>query len=663
MNAFNSTTVFQAGALRFWIHPDRGAAYEIDLSEFAFGGRRDHVDPRARDKWSGDYQGRRPFAYEFAEHFQLSRPPEGDKRQILSFLRTLFRFLDEIDPGRHVSGCSQLEDGHGALLQRWAEARGLGGQVYKGIKGIVDAMRAARDEDPLFWPARHRDVLGYREDIDEKGVQRLFNAFKKEAMSIKSMFREGEVLAARGSDPRGEARLPSSADWEARENHAWLVHELTRERLLYKEEVYANQGQGLNKANDRTLKHDGPEYLAPGMGVRGREGIVGKLRWFHPSYHDTAVFLWLFLLGTGWNLATALALDVTADNEWCQDHPQKPEFKIVHSYKERADRHVFALSLAKPEWHPYRIVRFMIERTAPMRRTVEHRLGEARERHDADPTPARARDVARLEAVARSPWLYHVVNKVGEVSCFEGQDCARLNEIARVVAKGHGLAEEHPSLLKMATGDSRDAWIGHAYAASGYDILIAKLGAQHADTRVLRHYLRQRRYRAHSEAAVRRVQDAAFAEIATGRKLDPTRLRILVEKGEITAEQERRLLDKRQRTRLGMGCLDPRNPPREVAPTHVEGSLCRVQRCTGCVHGLVFEDSLEPLARARAELIFIKRTFPLTAWAGSSWEDEERSLDATLAEFGADRVEPLIDHFLGKLTTGEIQPHDTYSSY
>lgn len=399
------------------------------------------------------------------------------------------------------------------------------------------------------------------------------------------------------------------------------------------------------------------------MTERGGQGTVGKLRWFHPSYHDTAIFLWLFLLGTGWNLSTALALDVSVKENWCEDHPQQPKFKVIHAYKNRADRHQFAFSLEKRQWHPYQIVEFMIERTAPLRRTVKHRLDEARAECGGIPTPVQRAKIERLEAMLCSPWLYHVVNKVGEVNRFEGQDSRHLNDLARGVVVAHKLDETHPSLLTMCTGEARDAWIGHAYFASGHNILIARLAAQHSDFRSLRYYLRRRRYRAEGEATVQRVQDAAFSEIKAGRKLDPTRLRILVTKGAITPEQEQRLLDMRQRTRIGMGCLDPRRPPPSVAPDHVEGTICRVQRCTGCVHGVVFEESLEFLARARAELIFLKRSMPLATWAGTSFQEEESSLDAILSEFDEAKVKAMIDDWLGKFIARKVVPHDSYPSY
>src|SRR6202011_710601 len=91
--------------------------------------------------------------------------------------------------------------------------------------------------------------------------------------------------------------------------------------------------------------------------------------------------------------------------------------------------------------------------------------------------------------------------------------------------------------------DARLAWIGHAYVHSGYHPLLTKLAGNHgslrtASPRPTRHYIRSMRYRAYSEDQISKLQDALFAEIGSGRVVDPTRLRLLVEKGRITPDQE-----------------------------------------------------------------------------------------------------------------------------
>ena len=653
--------------LIFEVVPDEGEPYTVDLTEFERGGRIDLLDARSRNVWAGDFEGRPLFARDIALYFKIQRPNKADERSVRSGFRTALRFLDHVDPLGAIDECSKIDDAHGPLMQDWVSGRGNGDNVYKYVKGLIYRVREYRGCHKLFWPAARRKEPATLEDIDETGVRRLYSALKKEAMSIKANFREGDSLAAQGRDPRGYQSVPDSARWDEKENHAWLIRHLTRDVLIDKAAFYAEGARGLNKANTATQKFDGPSYLVPGMSSRGREGIVGKLRWFHPSYHDTAVFLWLFMLGTGWNLETALNVDVFENEDgtinWYEDHPQKPEFKVIHAFKGRSDRHVFCLSMVKPEWHPFKILQYMIERTKPLRRTLEAELAIAVKQHARHPSTENKARIARLSKSVRSPWIYHVVNKVGSVGCLNGRDSGHLNDMVRNVIVANNLLEKHPSLSSMTTSDARDAWIGYAYVASGYNVLIARLAAQHKDNNSLKHYIRRRRYRLNSEKTARKLHSFVFSELESGHVLDATRLRVLMEKGHITPEQERRLADKRMRTRLGMGCLDAHNPPWEVAPDHKLGNLCRIQRCTGCIHGLIFEDSLPPLCRALAELFLLKGRMSLSAWKGSSFEDEEISIVNTLKAFDAQVVESEIDHWLSILKNDETYLHDTYPQY
>jgi hypothetical protein len=306
--------------LRFWVDPgDEMQPYEVDLTEFSEGGRLENIVPQARGFWAGDFQGRPEFAEQYAEMLFLQRPKEDSAAASRAAMRAFFRYLDAQDPECRIANVSHINDGHGVGFRNWLEDGNRSKSFYRIMKQIVDRIRELQSLRALIWPARKRDEPTEQEDIDQKGIRRFFHALKREARQIKAMFREGEEFAAVGEDPRG-ARPDQGfqpAAWHYRQNHAWLVRELTSDRLLNKREFYAEGAKGLHGANDvETQKFNGPEYLAPGMTQRGQEGFVGKLRWFHPSYHDTAIFLWLFLVGTGWNLATALSLDVSKDENW-----------------------------------------------------------------------------------------------------------------------------------------------------------------------------------------------------------------------------------------------------------------------------------------------------------------------------------------------------------
>jgi hypothetical protein len=112
-----------------------------------------------------------------------------------------------------------------------------------------------------------------------------------------------------------------------------------------------------------------------------------------------------------------------------------------------------------------------------------------------------------------------------------------------------------------------------------------------------------------------------------------------------------------------MGCLDPTAPPRQIDPDHRDGALCRVQRCTGCPHGIVFRESMPSLARRQAELKHLRRTMPMVAWEGSSLADESASVEQTLLHFDAGSVEAEVAAWMKKFDSGEAVVHGTYPSY
>lgn len=633
------------------VFPEGDVPDEVDLTEFFDGGTAARMPVGFRKGWAGDFTGRLGYAEDIRRWHIDTRPSEQKSIDRRAALRSLLRFLDRCDPEGYVQSVADLSDYHGFLLRR-DESR----ESYKKIRGLVSILRQSRRLSDLIWPAGKRGDIQQIDEVDRQAVSKVYCSLKKEAHTMLAMFKEGKELSSIGVDPRQLPLGQQHAAWRVRANQAHVIDRLSDQRLPHnKKEIIAAGCNSLYR-----FPIDGPKYLAPGM-RRGTAGVTGGLRWFHPSKQDTIIMLWLFLLGTGWNLSTALALDISEPQNWHSPHPHDPSVKVVHAFKNRADRYQFTLSAERPLFHPYQIITFMIERTAALRRTLEsERENLLQDLKSSDVVSQRR--LARIEAALLSPWLYFSVHGIGEVDVLDA-GMAQINAVLKDVAFAHGLEKKHPAVLEITTGDARDAWIGHAYVASDYHLLITRLAAQHSDYSSLRHYLKGRRYKAESEKKVRLVQDAVFDEISRGQVLDPTRIRLMVEHGGVSAEQASRLMDVRQRTRLGMGCLDPKNPPPHVAPEHIAGSLCRIQRCTGCSNGVVFAESLGPLARAYAELAQIKKTMPLVVWVGSSFEDEFTSLSETLKGFDPSAVDYNVGIWLARFQSGEAAIHDIYPTY
>jgi hypothetical protein len=561
-----------AGPLAFWVLPAGDKPYWIDLNPFAAGGTREDLPTPNRWQWTSDFSGRPIMAHELAEQIRERRPTKSAADGTVNAFRQFYRFLDTRpirDLVQCVEGVLDVHDAHGPIFLKWLDGDA---STYQRVKTMLDRMLFSAGARPLFWAKRPRNDLSVNEPVDTVGLRRLNHVLRHEARAIERMFDEGKRLADIGVDPRDP---PDRYDlWSSGANRAWLIRHLTVDNpidaaeLLRCREVSFRKWQWTVPEESWPDYELAPTYLLPGMSDHLRFSLGGALRWFHPSYSDTCVFFWLFLIGTGWNLSTALAMDVSDDESWFQPHPHSPGFSVIHAFKNRADRHQFTVSMMKPKWHPFRIVKFMIERTEALRATVRLRLRRAKENFKADRSPENQAIVHDLEAMVRSPWLFASSNTLGEISCLKSNDIARVNKLARELAERAGLFDEHPTLKQVTTSAARDAWIGHAYVRSGYHVLLTRLASQHASAQTLAYYLRSRRYREHSELQIRKVHDAVFTEISGGRVLDPTRLRLLVRNGTITADQEKRLLDLRQRTRLGMGCLSPTTPPKHVAPDH-----------------------------------------------------------------------------------------------
>jgi len=400
-------------------------------------------------------------------------------------MRCLLRFLDSVDPTGSLDDVGALTDVHGAQFRLWVELAGHS-HCYATALYLVGRMRDLGGYTPLLWAGRRPDKPPLLDNVDQQGLRRLFHAFRHDARAIKAMFAEGERLASSGQDPRGlpEHADPDTPGSDEPRNQAWLARHLTCRRLCSKDEIRAQGARSLH-----TVRVDGPlppslSYLAPGMSEHRGRGASFKLRWFHPSYQDTGVFLWLFMLATGWNLATCVGLDVSEEATWVSAHPYKPEAKLLHGYKARAGREVFAFSATRPEFHPFRIVQYMIAQTEPLRETLRHHLAIEEKRNAAEPSPAAEAEIERLRRAIRSPWLFRVNNRNPDVvGVFAYEDASRLNIIARTVAVRAGLLEEHPALSSMTTSIARDGWMAHAYENSGFSVVMAQLAGQHSDAR------------------------------------------------------------------------------------------------------------------------------------------------------------------------------------
>jgi hypothetical protein len=652
-----SPICYTADDLGFFVSLSDGSGYSVDLSELAYGGKNEDRPARSRHSWRGDYAGRPHFALQFATMIKSEKLAYPNFKLLLSGIREVFRFLDadQAAGGSPVTCLQEITDAHGPALQQWVGYDRP--SRYAKAKRVMDAMRRFHNMKTLFWNARERLTRTRKKALGKEAIRAIHMSLRTEARQLKIMHREGTDLAKQGTLPPISA--VQRAHWQNPTNRARLIRDTTAHRLKTKAEL-KHENHYWHLVNQRM---GGPSYVAPCMGARADSGWCAGMRWFHPGYFDIAILLWMFLLGTGWNLSTALSLDISTMECWTVPHLTNKNRVAIHAVKNRSKSRHIAHSDAKAEWHPYRIVLYAIEITASLRRTLAHELKIAQDRYTATKSERVRANIVQLEARIRSPWLYFLSSNLGSASSMDDNDASHLRMFIREVVKKHGLLTQYPELESLSPSKPRTTWIQTAFSESHYNVLIAKLAGQHKHLSTTKHYLMEGTYREHSEAEVRKVFTALFSEISEGRLIDLTRLKLLVANGTITADQESRLRDPRYRTRVGAGCLSPYDPPHSVAPDHIAGHLCRIQRCTLCKHGVFFAESLDSLARTLAELIQIMRTMPLSSWNGSSYQDEYLSITETLKLFPTDQVDDRLSHWIARFDEGELDIHDTYPTY
>jgi hypothetical protein len=346
-------------------------------------------------------------------------------------------------------------------------------------------------------------------------------------------------------------------------------------------------------------------------------------------------------------------LDISTDG-WHQHRlsSEAGETVAIFSQKSRSSREQVAFSLTRPEFHPFRVIKDMIERTEPLRQRLRRQLA-ALENQDA--APHRQDEIIRLRRAIASPWL------------FLSKNARSGGRIGAMPISTDTFAECFRSLLSsarieqsMSPSDLRDGFTSFLYGNSLYNVLLIKRALGHGDLNATKHYLRQRKMLAQRFADYTAWSEALFDEIKRFQIVDPTILYIRARFGDFTEEQRRRLADHRFRTRMGMGCLDPEHPSAAIAPMH-SGGLCAVQRCILCRHGVIFPDSFEPLAQRLAELHVIRRHTPLDRWEGSSFQAEWIAIDATVDRVfpgRRDELKRLIDSHTERLLRGDAYLFD-----
>lgn len=606
----------------------------IDFSEFAVGGGLPGKGKRVSSTFRGRPQLIRALAPEIEARFQFATILT--LKATLAALRSFWRFLDTVDGIAPVELLSELQDLHGTL---WLRA-GCDPVQYALVKSLVAEARVLAGMPAIFWPPMPERLSKVIALPDTQHVRSIYHELKFRVRALFTRWTEADRLAAEGTNRIGQIGTHRKSHLDQPDIHASFRAAL---RLVANPVAHPAELR-------RVMGFEaGRQFPANWGALRSTGELYATL---YPRRVDVQHCFFLLLCKTGWNPQVALDIDVMSP-DWEMPHPVNPDRRVVSSSKSRGSTVQQAISGLRSDVDVYPMLVRLIERTAPLRKSLQDELALLLQRRSQEDSIACRQQVAELQRMIRSPWLAFDQGTLGSIVCldmngFNSTPKGRyLRELIQAVNERESVRlgqAPQPIPETLQPTDLRDAFIANGIVASGFNWLVGRILAGHSSGESIRAYIRRRQYRSHSEGQVKKLQNALWHDIENYQIVDAVALNAMVSRGAITDEQRRRWLEGRNLTRMGMGCMDPCHPPTSVDPEHVDGEVCRIQRCILCAHGVVFAGSLDGLTRRLAELEHLRSIMPIAVWLQSSFGDELERLVATLAKFS----EPDVHHGVAK---------------
>lgn len=378
-----------------------------------------------------------------------------------------------------------------------------------------------------------------------------------------------------------------------------------------------------------------------------------------PTVEEAEIAYHLALMGSGWNPSTLVRIDASKP-DMIFDHPKNGAQRVLaaeddevtmKSDKPRArGKTQHCIALKKHKASPPAIVAAYLQRSTPLREQLQRDCDAARSELDwlratqADQAviERQFKKVQKLQEGRRNVWLY--VDSKGNINWLDlkswkrykiepGNVVSYLDRVLERINKQRKSRGE-PPIGSVTPSDFRDIYARWVYIQSGGNILAVMLALGHSTTKSTGNYLDNNVFSAENDEHARRFMTNLFSELELGR-VDLTILAQMVRHGPLTPEMRARLEEYRRlmRSRLGIGCADPRHPPGHIAPDHHEGKLCGTQRCLcDCPNAKFLPESLDGIAMRIEELVVMSDHLPRETWLRGEFPEELEAGEYILKE-------------------------------
>lgn len=587
----------------------------VDLTEFAIGQQFPRIG--GKRKWNGPFDGRRTLIEELAPHIRIDYGDSSIESvsALMNTLRIWWRLLDKCHDLAPVTSVSDLGDFHGAMQMRSGVSVDNANQFLK----LANVARFERGLSPLVWVKNSRRTLTL--DVPAEGdIRALYHTLKRRVFATIDRWNAFDALALDGKDwSECMNSRPQNLKWTLADSFATFKGiSAKKEHPCPSRRVCASY-LGLKSTGSKFYDH----Y---------QEIVFG----LYPSRNDAQDVLMMILLLSGWNGETAVSLDGLNLESTVRGHPTSKEHILLYSNKGRGNTQQIAQGRMRSDLSPANLIKLLVGRTKPLREFLSKEIDSLGMRLVNEGADEHAR-VSKLRIQLASAWV-HIQRDDSEISALNSQNYAlgpdgKKSAMLCLIQETNSSNRDVVVPETITLSDFRDAFVSFTYQYSGYSWLITQLAAGHASVNSLKDYLRKRRWKTHGEGRVVALLESLWTEIKDRRVVDPAILRAMADRGEVSEQQRVRWMNHKDRTRVGMGCKDFKRPPKNIAPEHIESAGCAVHRCTMCKQGVIFEDSVDLLARRFAELDWIKREIPLNSWYQSSFPLEVEATALALKNF------------------------------
>lgn len=576
--------------------------------------------------------------------------------QILNSLRAWWRIFDSIEAVtagtlHPLTSVSELTDVH----RQAALDAGMGRLEFNSFLQLANTTRSAIGCKPLYWLSlspksvtRHLPPKWQTDIVRQQLKRHWFSVLDRWSLAD-DLRKHLEPLVERNSAP---------------ETHR------EQQRLLRNYELFDSvlERTGNLRPSRSELMQGISSQTFYEEGFNCQDMLCGS----YPDSFDIRVAFHLCLATTGWNPAVLLSLDVT--KTIIEQHPKDPGRYVLRGIKARSrGSEQLREGLLKSQGSAGVIIRMLMAQTKPLRESLINTLHTCRTHlaemksmpHTAADLELMRIHITTLEQGTKSPWLFVSMNSsdtqwLTDKNFSQGayeKGRGHLSFIGKFIETLNKKRPKYEQLPLLKASDFRDAYAASQYHASGGSILYVLRALGHRSISSTQGYLNNTLLNDEHKKLYETFSEALWSEIATHQRIDPTIIAQRARYGSISPEQRNRLQDYRtlMRSRIGVACADPKNPPRSIAPDFIADgkAMCHVQRCTLCLeNAILLPDSLPGLCKRLAELRYLRSKMSIMAFQESSFLEEIDNTEIALIAFDSQEAKQLLEEWERRIDSG-----------